>query len=89
MTGMGKVADPPHTKVVLRDFGKRLRKWRELGGMSRTMLAARLGMENEGRIATYERGQSSMPYHYLLKLSDVSGFTLDYWLRGPARGARE
>lgn len=82
MPAMGKVADPPHTKRVLKDFGVRLRKWRDGNGFSRPRMAELLGMTDHGRLATYERGDSSMPYHYLLKLVEVSNRPLDYWLTG-------
>jgi transcriptional regulator with XRE-family HTH domain len=86
MTGMGKVADPPHTKRVLLGLGKRIRQWREANGLTRPQLAELLEMDGFERLAAYERGQSFMPYYYLIKLSDRSGLPLDYWLRDPEPG---
>lgn len=86
MSGMGKVADPPHTKLILAEFGRRLRKWRDGGGMSRADLAQKLDMDDHHRIQKYEEGKSAMPYYYLLKLVEVSSYPLDYWLRQPDKG---
>ena len=53
-------------------FGDVLREWREEKGMSRALLAFRLGV-SERSLYNYERGRVKMPFEVLCRIGEVFG----------------
>lgn len=78
---MGRVKDPPIAAVVKREFGDRLRRWRLAEEITQREFAERLGISRD-RYANYEDGSNEMPYWLLIKLEEITGKDVRFWIVG-------
>lgn len=62
--------DSPRSKKIRRDLGNKLRKARELAGLTQAELAEKAGV-NDNYYATVERGENNPSYEKLQKILKV------------------